>query len=125
AREGQKRQADEFLQRTAKKQKLAIFNVGDNVLISVPDVDRGRTDARNILAIIMEIKFGTTTQRLSSSAVIRNFSAASFTLENSAFARTQWRYMVLRPMSGDTFGHVRQPGARYLDAGIFLLKYTK
>ncbi|CAF1676613.1 unnamed protein product, partial [Didymodactylos carnosus] len=32
AREGQKRQADEFLQRTAKKQKLANFNVGDNVV---------------------------------------------------------------------------------------------
>ncbi|CAF3237895.1 unnamed protein product, partial [Rotaria sp. Silwood2] len=56
AREGQKRQADEFLQSTAKKQKLANFNVGDNVLVPVPDVDRGPTDARNVLAVIMEIK---------------------------------------------------------------------
>ncbi|CAF1580327.1 unnamed protein product, partial [Didymodactylos carnosus] len=53
AREGQKRQADQY---TFKKQKLANLNVGDNVLVSLPDVDRGLTDARNILAVIMEIK---------------------------------------------------------------------
>ncbi|CAF1045966.1 unnamed protein product [Didymodactylos carnosus] len=56
AREGQKRQADQFLQNTVKTQKLANLNVGDNVLVSVPDLDRGPTDARNILAVIMEIK---------------------------------------------------------------------
>ncbi|CAF5057243.1 unnamed protein product, partial [Rotaria sp. Silwood1] len=53
AKEGQKRQAEEFLQNTSKKQKLANLNVGDNVLVPVPDVDRGPTDARNILAVIM------------------------------------------------------------------------
>ncbi|CAF2198458.1 unnamed protein product [Rotaria magnacalcarata] len=56
ARQGQKRQADEFLRNTAKRHKLADLNVGDNVLIPVPDVDRGPTDARNVLAVVMEIK---------------------------------------------------------------------
>ncbi|CAF4842490.1 unnamed protein product [Rotaria sp. Silwood2] len=46
ARAGQKRQADQFLQCTAKKTKL----------IPVPDIDRGPTDARNVLGVIMEIK---------------------------------------------------------------------
>ncbi|CAF1272724.1 unnamed protein product [Didymodactylos carnosus] len=44
------------VQRTNEFQKLANLNVGDNVLVSVPDVDRGPTDARNILAVIMEVK---------------------------------------------------------------------
>ncbi|CAF1128400.1 unnamed protein product [Adineta ricciae] len=56
AREGQKRQANEFLQNTAKRQKLADLDVGDNVLVPLPDIDRGPTDARNVLAVIMEIK---------------------------------------------------------------------
>ncbi|CAF1370373.1 unnamed protein product [Rotaria sordida] len=56
ARKGQKRQAEEFLQNTFKKQKLANLNLGDNVLVPVPDIDRGPTDARNILAVIMGIK---------------------------------------------------------------------
>ncbi|CAF1096962.1 unnamed protein product [Didymodactylos carnosus] len=77
AREGQKRQADQFLQNTFKKQKLANLNVGDNVLVSVPDVDRAPTDARNILAVIMEIKhdkykLGTELTTFSSS--LANFS---------------------------------------------------
>ncbi|CAF1073429.1 unnamed protein product [Didymodactylos carnosus] len=77
AREGQKRQADQFLQNTVKTQKLANLNVGDNVLVSVPDLDRGPTDARNILAVIMEIKhdkykLGTELTTFSSS--LANFS---------------------------------------------------
>lgn len=35
ARQGQKRQADEFLQNTAKRYKLADLNVGDNVVSDV------------------------------------------------------------------------------------------
>ncbi|CAM4741905.1 unnamed protein product [Rotaria magnacalcarata] len=42
--------------RQAKRHKLADLNVGDNVLIPVPDVDRGPTDARNVFAVVMEIK---------------------------------------------------------------------
>ncbi|CAF3791028.1 unnamed protein product, partial [Rotaria socialis] len=56
ARQGQKRQADEFLRNTPKRHKLADLSVGDNVLIPVPDVDRGPTDVHNVLAIVMEIK---------------------------------------------------------------------
>ncbi|CAF4145939.1 unnamed protein product, partial [Adineta steineri] len=55
-RHGQKRQADEFLQNITKRHKLADLNVGDNVLVPVPDVDRGPTDARNVLAVIIVIK---------------------------------------------------------------------
>ncbi|CAF1326926.1 unnamed protein product [Adineta steineri] len=55
-RHGQKRQADEFLQNITKRHKLADLNVGDNVLVPVPDVDRGPTDARNVLAVIIDIK---------------------------------------------------------------------
>ncbi|CAF1923093.1 unnamed protein product [Rotaria magnacalcarata] len=56
ARQGRKRHADQFLQNTAKRHKLADLNVGDNVLIPVPDVDRDPTDARNVLAVVMEMK---------------------------------------------------------------------
>jgi hypothetical protein len=35
AREGQKRQANEFLQNTAKRQKLADIHVGDNVVSNI------------------------------------------------------------------------------------------
>lgn len=35
ARQGQKRQADEFLQNTAKRHKLADLNVGDNVVSNI------------------------------------------------------------------------------------------
>ncbi|CAF5050233.1 unnamed protein product, partial [Rotaria sp. Silwood1] len=56
ARKDQKRQADQFLQNTFKQQKLTHFNVGDNVLIPIPDVDRGPPDARNVLGVIIEVK---------------------------------------------------------------------
>ncbi|CAF3295852.1 unnamed protein product, partial [Rotaria sp. Silwood2] len=55
ARKGQKRQAEEFLQNTYKKKKLTNLKIGDNVLVPVPNVDRGPTDGRNILAVIIEI----------------------------------------------------------------------
>ncbi|CAF1276505.1 unnamed protein product [Rotaria magnacalcarata] len=57
-REDQKRQAHEFLQNTAKPQKLANSSVCDNVVISfsTTDVDRDPTDTRNVLAVFMEIK---------------------------------------------------------------------
>ncbi|CAF1499301.1 unnamed protein product [Rotaria sordida] len=56
AHAGPKPQAEDFLQSTRKKQKLINFSIGDNVLILVPDVDRGPTDAHNILGVIIEIK---------------------------------------------------------------------
>ncbi|CAF2052211.1 unnamed protein product [Rotaria magnacalcarata] len=57
-RDDQKRQAHEFLQNTAKPQKLANSSVCDNVVISfsTTDVDRDPTDTRNVLAVFMEIK---------------------------------------------------------------------
>ncbi|CAF2230927.1 unnamed protein product [Rotaria magnacalcarata] len=54
--EGQKRQADNFLQNTAKNQKLDDLNDGDNVLVPVPYVDRGSADARNVFDVIMNVK---------------------------------------------------------------------
>ncbi|CAF4594905.1 unnamed protein product [Rotaria socialis] len=56
--EGQKRQAHELLQNTTKPQKLANLSVCDNVVIcsSATDVDRGPTDARNVLVVFVEIK---------------------------------------------------------------------
>ncbi|CAF3828538.1 unnamed protein product [Rotaria sp. Silwood1] len=57
AKEGQKRQADEFLQIASKKQKLINLNVGDNVLVSIAEIDRGPTGLRNVLALIIELKY--------------------------------------------------------------------
>ncbi|CAF3787312.1 unnamed protein product [Rotaria sp. Silwood1] len=57
AKEGQKRQADEFLQIASKKQKLINLNVGDNVLVSIPEIDHGPTGPRNVLALIIELKY--------------------------------------------------------------------
>lgn len=51
-RRGQKRQADDWLQGTSKK--LDPVEVGDNVLIPVSQFDRGKTDHRNILGIVIE-----------------------------------------------------------------------
>ena len=34
--------------------KLSSVSVGENVLIPIPDVDRARTDLRNVIAIVME-----------------------------------------------------------------------
>ena len=38
--------------------KLSSVSVGENVLIPIPDVDRARTDSRNMIAIVMEINNG-------------------------------------------------------------------
>ncbi|CAF5158774.1 unnamed protein product, partial [Rotaria sp. Silwood1] len=57
AKEGQKRQADEFLQIASKKQKLINLKVGDNVLVSIPEIDHGPTGPRNVLALIIELKY--------------------------------------------------------------------
>jgi hypothetical protein len=37
---------------------LPPIKVGNNVLMSIPSVDRGRGDAANLLAIIIEEKYG-------------------------------------------------------------------
>lgn len=50
----QKRQADEMLQRSNKK--FAPVSVGQNVLVRIPDVDRGRAAPRNVMAVVMEWK---------------------------------------------------------------------
>ncbi|CAH0562960.1 unnamed protein product [Brassicogethes aeneus] len=50
-REAQKRQAEKMLQVSSKKFKSG--DVGMTVRVPIPDVDRSRSDHRNILAIIM------------------------------------------------------------------------
>ena len=45
-----KKQADTMLERSVKRFKPA--EVGDNVLVPVPDVDRGRGEFRNIKGIV-------------------------------------------------------------------------
>jgi len=37
---------------------LPPLKVGDNVLVSIPSVDRGRGDAANLLSVVMEEKDG-------------------------------------------------------------------
>uniref|UniRef100_A0AC34FT13 Uncharacterized protein n=1 Tax=Panagrolaimus sp. ES5 TaxID=591445 RepID=A0AC34FT13_9BILA len=54
ARRGQKRQAEKTLEMSAKRFKP--LEVGQNVRVPVADVDRAKTDARNILGIVMEIQ---------------------------------------------------------------------
>lgn len=48
-----KQQAEKMLQTSASKYPAA--KKGDTVKVRVPDVDRGRTDGRNILAFVLEI----------------------------------------------------------------------
>ncbi|CAH1112464.1 unnamed protein product [Psylliodes chrysocephalus] len=48
-----KKQAEKMLQTSNSKYPTA--KKGDTVRVRVPDVDRGRTDGRNILAIVLEI----------------------------------------------------------------------
>lgn len=48
---GLKRQAETMLSRSGKRFPPA--KVGENVLVKIPDEDRGRTAPRNIMAVIM------------------------------------------------------------------------
>ncbi|CAH1100890.1 unnamed protein product [Psylliodes chrysocephalus] len=51
-KQGLEKQADKML--TQSQWKLPVVNIGDNVLINIPEVDRGRLAPPNILAIIMD-----------------------------------------------------------------------
>ena len=55
-REGAKRkqeeQADKMLEQSAKRFKPA--EVGDSVMVPIPDVDRGRADFLNLTGVVME-----------------------------------------------------------------------
>ena len=53
ARVQQQKQAERMLTETAKRFKPS--SVGDNVLVPVPEVDRGRTDFRNVAGIITNV----------------------------------------------------------------------
>jgi hypothetical protein len=59
---------------------LPPLKVGDNMLVSIPSVDRGRGDAANLLAIIIEkrwqISYGTK-EGISSTWLERNSLAAT------------------------------------------------
>lgn len=50
------KQAERMLE--ASKRKFSELNVGDGVVVPVPDVDRGRSDFRNIPAVVTEKKNG-------------------------------------------------------------------
>lgn len=52
--QAQKRQGNKMLQKSNKKFKPG--NVGMTVRVPIPDVDRSRSDHRNILAVIMDIE---------------------------------------------------------------------
>ncbi|KAI1691665.1 putative SCAN domain-containing protein 3-like [Ditylenchus destructor] len=52
ARKQQKRQAEQMLQESAKRN--APISVGQTVRISIPSVDRAKTDPRNLLGVVME-----------------------------------------------------------------------
>ncbi|KAI1696117.1 hypothetical protein Ddc_20699 [Ditylenchus destructor] len=55
-RKQQKRQADQMLQESAKRN--APISVGQNVLIAIPIFDRAKTDPRNLLGVVMEEEDG-------------------------------------------------------------------
>jgi hypothetical protein len=56
ARNAAKKQADKMLE--ASNKRFAVLKVGDNVRVPLPDVDRGKTDHRNIMGVIVEVKNG-------------------------------------------------------------------
>ena len=49
----QQQQAQRMLSETAKRFKECVL--GENVLVPIPEVDRGRTDFRNVLGVIMMV----------------------------------------------------------------------
>ena len=53
ANQMQRKQANSMLSATAKKFKAA--KDGDNVMIPIPDVDRGRAEFRNIAGVVTRI----------------------------------------------------------------------
>ncbi|KAI1695169.1 putative SCAN domain-containing protein 3-like [Ditylenchus destructor] len=56
ARKQQKRQAEQMLQESAKRN--APISVGQTVRIPIPSVDRAKTDPRNLLGVVMEEEDG-------------------------------------------------------------------
>ena len=50
---GQQIQAEKLMR--TKKRKLSELSVGNNVIIPIPQYDRGPTDPRNILGVIEEV----------------------------------------------------------------------
>ena len=52
AREAQEQQADKMLKKS--KRVMTEANVGDNVTVAIPNVDRGRTDPTNLIGIIIK-----------------------------------------------------------------------
>ena len=53
ANDSQKKQADKMLTATARQ--LAPLEVGSNVAIPIPDVDKGRAEFRNVLGVVKSI----------------------------------------------------------------------
>ena len=53
ANEHQKKQAKIMLSSTAKKFKAA--KEGDNVMVPIPDVDRGRAEFRNVAGVVTNV----------------------------------------------------------------------
>ena len=47
------READRLIENTRKK--LKVVDVGDTVMLPVPDVDKGKIDQNQLPAIIMEV----------------------------------------------------------------------
>jgi len=81
-----KKQADKMLLRG--KGLLPPVNVGDNVLLSIPSVDRGRGDASNLIAVVVQTKdekYQVATKdgvlnRLTTSSTSKTLSIISYTV---------------------------------------------
>uniref|UniRef100_A0A914P793 Uncharacterized protein n=1 Tax=Panagrolaimus davidi TaxID=227884 RepID=A0A914P793_9BILA len=56
ARKAAKKQADKMQE--ASNKRFAVLKVGDNVRLPLPDVDRGKTDHRNVMGVIVDVKNG-------------------------------------------------------------------
>ena len=84
AKKGLEKQAEKML--TLSRQKLPPAEVGQNVLVKVPDVDRGRLAPRNVLDVVLKInenglyKLGTKEGELE-----RIYSRNEFSLADSSF----------------------------------------
>lgn len=59
-RAGAKRRLEEQAERMlqASRQRFEEAEVGQNVVVPIPDVDRGRGDPRNVMAVVMSINDG-------------------------------------------------------------------
>jgi hypothetical protein len=106
---GQQIQAEKLMRTT--KRKLSEFSVGNNVIIPIPQYDRGPTDSRNILDVIEEVseygyRVGTSVGTLSGYLCRNQIEAVnntSLSISMILFLQISWQFAKFQKSGGQGY----------------------